>query len=70
MTGNSGQDLQTSPTVRLARATYDEESTSGEFGLVYTRPLSPSWTLETRLHPQFDDFDNVSISDETRRRRR
>lgn len=41
---------------------YDEDSTSGEFGAVYTRPLSEKLKLETRFIHEFKDFDSVSTS--------
>lgn len=47
------------------RSAYAEESHSGEVGLTYTRPLTPRWNLETRAIHSFENFDNVSISDET-----
>lgn len=56
--------LQTSP-VALRKSAYDEESTSGELGLTYTRPLKPKWTLESRLIHEFEEFDNLSVSNET-----
>jgi len=56
-----GINLQTSDTVR--RESLDEQdSSSGEFGVVYTRPLSTALKLETRFIHQFEDFDNVSTS--------
>lgn len=53
----------TSPTT-FRRSAYDEESHSGELGLTYTRTLAPKWSLETRLIHSFEDFDNVSTSDD------
>ncbi len=57
------QELR-SPTA-FRRSAYAEESHSGEVGLTYTRPLAPRWFLETRAIHSFENFDNVSISDET-----
>ncbi len=56
-----GVNLQTSPTVRR-ESLNEQDSKSGEFGAVYTRPLSDSWKLETRLIHEFENFDNVSTS--------
>jgi hypothetical protein len=56
--------LQTSSVARRKSA-YDEESTSGELGLTYTRPIKPKWTLESRLIHEFEDFDNLSVGNET-----
>ncbi|WP_299014508.1 TonB-dependent receptor [uncultured Caulobacter sp.] len=53
----------TSPTT-FRRSAYDEESHSGELGLTYTRTLAPKWSLETRLIHSFEDFDDVSTSDD------
>lgn len=52
---------QTAPGVRR-ESLYDEDSTSGEFGAVYTRPLSEKLKLETRFIHEFKDFDSVSTS--------
>ena len=49
----------------LRRSAYDEENHSGEVGLTYTRPLAPKWTLEARAIHSFENFDNVSTSDQT-----
>jgi hypothetical protein len=54
-----------SSSVAQRRSAYAEESTSGELGLTYTRPIKPKWTLETRLIHEFEDFDNVSTGNET-----
>lgn len=53
--------LQTAPTVRRENL-FEENGSSGEFGAVYTRPLSTRLNLETRFIHQFSDFDNVSTS--------
>lgn len=55
-----GVQIQTSP-IALRENRDDQDSTSGELGLVYTRALNPRWTLETRLIHQFEDFDNTSV---------
>ena len=53
---------QTSDTVlRLSQST--DESTGGEVGLAYTRPLSQRLKMETRLIHEFNSFDNVNTSD-------
>ena len=53
--------LQTAPDVRRENV-LDEDGSSGEFGAVYTRPLSPRLNLETRFIHQFEDFDVTSIA--------
>lgn len=52
---------QTAPGV-LRENLYDNDSKSGELGVVYTRPLSEKLKLETRFIHEFEDFDNVSTS--------
>ena len=52
---------QTAPGIRR-EALYDEDGHSGEFGVVYTRPLSEKLKLETRFIHEFSDFDSVSTS--------
>ncbi|MDI1328360.1 MAG: TonB-dependent receptor [Brevundimonas sp.] len=54
-------NLQTSPTVRRENL-YEEDGSSGEFGVVYTRPLGTRLNLETRFIHQFNEFDNLSTS--------
>jgi hypothetical protein len=54
-------NLQTSPTVRRENL-FEEDGTGGEFGAVYTRPLSTRLNLETRFIHQFNDFENLSTS--------
>lgn len=49
----------------LRRSDYAEESHSGEVGLTFTRPLAPKWNLEARAIHSFENFDNVSTSDQT-----
>jgi len=56
-----GVNLQTSDTARR-ESLNDQDSSSGEFGVVYTRPLSTTLKLETRFIHQFEDFENVSTS--------
>ena len=51
--------LQTSPTVRRENL-FDDDGSSGEVGVVYTRPLSPRLNLETRFIHQFNDFEASS----------
>ena len=57
------QELASSSAFR--RSAYAEENHSGELGLTYTRPLAPKWNLEARVIHTFENFDNVSTSDET-----
>ncbi len=52
---------QTAPDV-LRESLYDNDSKSGEVGVVYTRPLSEKLKLETRFIHEFEEFDNVSTS--------
>ena len=59
-----GVQTQTSATV-LRDSRDDQDSTSGELGLVYTRPLNARWTAEARLIHQYEDFDNTSTSNVT-----
>ncbi|MGZ9113098.1 MAG: TonB-dependent receptor plug domain-containing protein [Brevundimonas sp.] len=53
--------LQTSPTARR-ESLFEEDGSGGEFGVVYTRPLTTKLNLETRFIHQFNDFDNLSTS--------
>ncbi len=57
---HSFQTLE-SPT-SLRGSTYAEDGHSGEFGVTWTRPLNPRWSLETRAIHEFSDFDNLSLS--------
>lgn len=54
-------NLQTSPTVRR-ESRYAEDGNSGEFGAVYTRPLSGRFNLETRFIHEFSDYTGVSTN--------
>ncbi|MDZ4392809.1 TonB-dependent receptor plug domain-containing protein [Cypionkella sp.] len=54
-------NLQTAPGV-LRENYYDNDGSSGEFGAVYTRPLSTRLNLETRFIHQFNSFEGVSTS--------
>jgi hypothetical protein len=54
---------QTAPDV-LRESYYDNDSKSGEVGVVYTRPLNEKLKLETRFIHEFEDFDNLSTSRE------
>ena len=54
-------NLQTSPTTRR-ESRYEEDGSSGELGLVYTRPLSNRFNLETRFIHEFSDFTGVSTN--------
>ena len=54
-----GENLQTSAVVR--RESFDNnEGDSGEFGVVYTRPLGDRWKLESRFIHQFESFSGTS----------
>jgi hypothetical protein len=53
-------DLTTPTTFR--RSAFGEDSKGGEFGAVYTRPLTGRLNLETRFIHQFDHFDSISTS--------
>lgn len=53
--------LQTAPTVRRENL-FEDDGSSGEFGAVYTRPLSARMNIESRFIHQFNEFDNFSIS--------
>ena len=52
---------QTAPGIRR-EALFDEDTNSGEVGVVYTRPLSKRLKLETRFIHEFEEFDNVATS--------
>jgi hypothetical protein len=54
-------NLQTSPTVRRENL-FEEDGSGGEFGAVYTRPLSTRLNIESRFIHQFNDFENLSTS--------
>lgn len=51
----------TAPTT-LRESLYEEDGTSGELGAVYTRPMGPRFSSETRFIHEFSDFDSVSLS--------
>lgn len=53
------QQLQTSSLVRRESAN-DNDGDSGEFGAVYTRPISDRWKIETRFIHQFENFSGTS----------
>ncbi|MFN3352880.1 MAG: TonB-dependent receptor plug domain-containing protein [Brevundimonas sp.] len=46
----------------LRESLYDEDGSSGEFGAVYTRDLSPSLTSETRFIHEFGEFENAATN--------
>ena len=54
-------NLQTAPNV-LRDSRSDNDGSSGEVGIVFTRPLTARTKMETRLIHEFSDFDNVSVS--------
>ncbi|MGZ9099281.1 MAG: TonB-dependent receptor, partial [Brevundimonas sp.] len=53
--------LQTAPTVRR-ESLFEDDGSGGEFGAVYTRPLSARLNVETRFIHQFNTFEGVSTS--------
>ena len=55
--------LQTAPDVRRENL-FDDEGSSGEFGVVYTRPLGERFNLETRFIHQFEESELASTSRE------
>ena len=55
--------LQTAPDVRRENL-FDNEGSSGEFGVVYTRPLGERFNLETRFIHQFEESELASTSRE------
>ncbi|WP_339913508.1 TonB-dependent receptor [uncultured Brevundimonas sp.] len=59
-----GQQLQTSAVARR-ESLNNEDGDSGEFGVVYTRPLSERWKLETRFIHQFRSFSGTSSRRQT-----
>lgn len=54
-------NLQTAPGV-LRENFFEDDGSGGEFGAVYTRPLSTRLNLETRFIHQFNTFEGVSTS--------
>ena len=52
-------DLFTAPGARR-ESRYDDDGSSGEFGVVYTRPLGARLNVETRFIHEFSEFDGVS----------
>ena len=46
----------------LRDSRYENDNRDGEVGVVWTRPLAPRWTLETRMIHQFETFDELSTS--------
>ena len=54
-----GYDISQSPTVFRENQSA-EDGVNGEFGLTYTRPLTPTLKLETRLIHEFSDYDGAS----------
>ena len=54
-------NLQTAPDVRR-ESRFDNEGDGGEFGAVYTRPLSERLKMEARLIHQWGSFDSVSTN--------
>lgn len=55
-----GVSRQTAPDV-LRLTLEDRDSKSGEFGLVFSRPLSRRLKLETRFIHEFEDFDSLGV---------
>jgi len=59
-----GEQLRTSTEAR--RVSFDDnDGDSGEFGVVYTRPLNDQWKLETRFIHQFENFSGTSTYRQT-----
>tara|TARA_R110002167_G_scaffold8955_8_gene41135 strand:+ start:59 stop:2104 length:2046 start_codon:yes stop_codon:yes gene_type:complete len=58
------QQLQTSAVARR-ESLDDSDGDSGEFGVVYTRPLGERWKLETRFIHQFENFNGTSTYRQT-----
>lgn len=58
------QQLQTSAVARR-ESLNDNDGDSGEFGVVYTRPIGERWKLETRFIHQFENFSGTSIYRQT-----
>ncbi|MBU3969513.1 MAG: TonB-dependent receptor [Alphaproteobacteria bacterium] len=54
-------NLQTAPDV-LRENYFEDDGSSGEFGVVYTRPLSARLNLETRFIHQFNTFEGISTA--------
>ena len=54
-------DRQTAPDV-LRESFSDEDGHSGEIGVVYSRPLSSRFKMETRFIHEFSDFDASAVS--------
>ncbi|QYF86254.1 TonB-dependent siderophore receptor [Brevundimonas sp. PAMC22021] len=52
-------DISQSPTV-FRESQSAEDGVNGEVGATYTRPLTPTLKLETRLIHEFSDFDGAS----------
>jgi len=55
------ETLQTAPEVRRENL-YERDGSGGEFGAVYTRPLSERLNLETRFIHQFDASEGISTA--------
>ncbi|AYG95103.1 TonB-dependent receptor [Brevundimonas naejangsanensis] len=55
-----GINRQTAPDV-LRETLADNDTKSGELGVVFTRPLSPRLKLESRFIHEFEDFDEVAV---------
>lgn len=67
LTGRIGQNDFNQEIVQESAAVLREiasanENQSGEVGVVYSRPLSQAWKLETRFIHNFNDFSNASES--------
>ena len=54
-------NLQTAPDVRR-ESLFENDGDGGEFGAVYSRPLSDRLKMETRLIHQWNSFESVSTS--------
>jgi hypothetical protein len=59
-----GQQLQTSAVARR-ESLNENDGDSGEFGVVFTRPIGERWKLETRFIHQFENFSGTSTYRQT-----
>src|SRR5690606_13598698 len=55
-----GINRHTAPDV-LRETLQDNDTKSGELGVIYARPLSPRLKLESRFIHEFEDFDSVAV---------
>jgi len=55
-----GINRHTAPDV-LRETLQDNDTKSGELGVIYARPLSPRLKLESRFIHEFEDFDSLAV---------